>query len=371
MPWLELHTTLRGAHLLVRSDGAAGQMKSGRHFRFIASFHTFDWSMGMVLIWSHFESCHGKDLSDPECGRAKWLLRCQEMRHTPENPTAMKTSLEHYEFLNAHHTGYCATTMHSMQCKSLLVVAGTRRAFKEKKGKGIYCRVYHWMPTKSIRPLSSYAEIETLPGSCTMESHFFMNCKDHTQIQIRKLACFNCQQCKQHRYRQCEHSQSLCGSLLSKPIMFKSGSRDTAAATRESGALKAAGLERSQRVKEGMLVGSECTNESEPCIVSMALSGPKVWEGEPGRSWMGCIQAGDKYIIAKKLQKTSIEGTYRETDRQFYLNCEDVRFDGMQFELVERRKSSRNAVNPNSKIYKLMLKQLETLKHRCWEPKIN
>ena len=44
------------------------------------------------LIWSHFEDKHGKDMSDWECGRQKWLLFCQEMRHTKEIPTWMRTS---------------------------------------------------------------------------------------------------------------------------------------------------------------------------------------------------------------------------------------------------------------------------------------
>lgn len=62
-PWIADYTTLRGAIHLMRSDGCAGQMKSGRHFRFISNFHTFLWALTMRLIWTHFESCHGKDLS--------------------------------------------------------------------------------------------------------------------------------------------------------------------------------------------------------------------------------------------------------------------------------------------------------------------
>ena len=62
-PWIADCTTLRGAIHLMRSDGCAGQMKSGRHFRFISNFHTFLWVLAMRLIWTHFESCHGKDLS--------------------------------------------------------------------------------------------------------------------------------------------------------------------------------------------------------------------------------------------------------------------------------------------------------------------
>jgi len=180
-PWLQEHTTLEGAYHIVRSDGCAGQMKSGRHFRFIANFHTLiAWNMQITLIWSHSESCHGKDLSDPECGRAKFVLRCHEMRHTADAPTMLKTSREHYDFLVQNH---CLT----------------RRSLAEKKGRGIYMRAFHWMPAKSIRPLSGLAEVDTLEGSVTMKSHFFINCGQTGYVQVREIACLTCTACVEHR----------------------------------------------------------------------------------------------------------------------------------------------------------------------------
>ena len=41
-----------------------------------------------------------------------------------------------------------------------------------------------------------------------------------------------------------------------------------------------------------MMVGSECTNESEPHIISLALIAEKTWEGPEGDSWMGRISDG-------------------------------------------------------------------------------
>ena len=115
-------------------------------FRFIASFHTYDWNLDMHMVWSHFKSAHGKDLSDPECGRAKHILRCHEMRHTADVPTELKSSLDQYKHLKSHHAGklIMSAVLHSRHW----VVVGTNRTFRQKKGKGIYCRVYHWMPSK-------------------------------------------------------------------------------------------------------------------------------------------------------------------------------------------------------------------------------
>ena len=40
------------------------------------------------------------------------------------------------------------------------------------------------------------------------------------------------------------------------------------------------------------MIGSECTNETEPYIVSLALAEQQVWEGADGKSWMGTITEG-------------------------------------------------------------------------------
>ena len=181
-PWLKRYTYLQGAHHVVHSDGCAGQMKSGRHFRVVANFHTFKaWNMDITLVWSHSKSCHGNDLSDPGCGRSKFILRCHEMRHTEEKPTMHKTSFAQFQYLEENH--------------SL-----TTRTLREKKGKGTYRRIYHWMPAKSIRPLKSFAEVKTLEGCITLKSHFFSNCHQVEKIIVRKIACLNCNGCSKYKY---------------------------------------------------------------------------------------------------------------------------------------------------------------------------
>ena len=63
-PWMWENTVgLEGGCMFVRSDNCGGQFKSGRHFRFISEHSSLPHSKGMRLLWSHFESCHGKDLS--------------------------------------------------------------------------------------------------------------------------------------------------------------------------------------------------------------------------------------------------------------------------------------------------------------------
>ena len=122
MAWVWENTQgLENGHMFVRSDNCGGQFKSARHFRFISEFSSQEYSRGMKLLWSHSEPCHGKDLSDPECGRCKFALEMEEMRHSKDKPTEMKTSEEAFHFLVKN-------------CQQ------TERDIYQKKGKGIYCR---------------------------------------------------------------------------------------------------------------------------------------------------------------------------------------------------------------------------------------
>jgi hypothetical protein len=80
-PWLWNYIAgLEHAVHYARSDGVPGHFKSGRHFGFVSNFSQELFSKDIRLVWLHFESCHGKDLSDPECGRLKYILYRQEFK---------------------------------------------------------------------------------------------------------------------------------------------------------------------------------------------------------------------------------------------------------------------------------------------------
>lgn len=72
-----------------------------------------------------------------------------------------------------------------------------------------------------------------------------------------------------------------------------------AAETRHCLAIQSAGEERAAQVREGMVLGSECTNDWEPHILSIALTTEKVWEGDDGTSWMGTIKAGNDLVCLR------------------------------------------------------------------------
>ena len=126
-PWLWTNTQgLKdsGALMYVRSDGCRAQFKCGRHFRWQSNFPHFEGAHGLIPIWSHFESCHGKDMSDPECGRYKYLMAMAELRGD-----IIKTAQDAFTFLMRH--------------------SNTTKTFEEKKCKGIFNRQFFYTPAKA------------------------------------------------------------------------------------------------------------------------------------------------------------------------------------------------------------------------------
>jgi hypothetical protein len=169
------------------------------------------------------------------------------------------------------------------------------------------------------------------------------------------------------RYRFCTNVP-FCGGLLTKEVKKKRGGRDVAAETRYSTAVMEAGLARAAKVQANTMVGSECTNETEPYIISVALSSEQIWEGPDSRSWMGTIQAGDKYIHATKLIRGATELMYVASDRDFYINSEDVRVINMQHQEVQVRRSARQLAAPSKPTYEFNIDEIALLQMRCWQP---
>jgi len=187
---------------------------------------------------------------------------------------------------------------------------------REKKGKVTYFRVFHWMPAKSIMPLSTLAEVNTLAGSITSKTHFFRNNKQAGSIDVREIACLNCSGCKHGKWRQCENT-AYCGHLLTKPVKQKSGAMEHAAETRsrrrtkeEEERVQQDDIERARQVVAGMVVGAECTNETEPFVICEALDKERVWSGEDGSCWMGAISVDMQYIKPRKFKRGADELMY-------------------------------------------------------------
>ena len=62
-PWMAENFPKATRMHFMRSDGCAGQYKCGRHFRWVSNHRHNVKCRGIPMQHSHFESCHGKDLS--------------------------------------------------------------------------------------------------------------------------------------------------------------------------------------------------------------------------------------------------------------------------------------------------------------------
>ena len=94
----------------------------------------------------------------------------------------------------------------------------------------------------------------------------------------------------------------------------------------------------------------------------------QVWSGENGKSWMGTISSGMKYLTCKKYQKRAGEYTYSETQQEFFLEACDCRIIFTSVEVVPQRASSRSSTQAQQKarIITVQEKELEQLKNRVY-----
>jgi len=372
MPWIWDYTeNFEKGLLYFRTDNCVGQFKSARHMRFISLWSDLDCSKEVTLIWTHSEACHGKDISDYECGRCKWLLFEQEMRHTIEQPTEMPTAEDAHKWLEANH-------MH------------TKASLEEKEGKGTLLRVFHLVPYKEVPLLASLAEIKTLKDDATgkgvtEQCHLWWStCTG--QIQCREYACLNCLKCAVLKFGSCEvnacHGCIACSQqnfAMCQHKVQRTGAVHVCTVHRAAGGKEVPRLtqcraeEMAATVKPGDLIGAECANSTEPFIVAEVMKGLAVWEGEPGRSWMGEIKEGLKYLTLRKYEKRG-DSKYSELKHEaavFYLIAEDLRIVFDKHKAIRKERTSSRVQQQEVKIFDMDADEMETLQFRVYMPPEN
>ena len=182
----------------------------------------------------------------------------------------------------------------------------------------------------------------------------------------------NCNHCSRHAYKRCENV-AFCGQVGAREAAKKSGGREYAAETRLSGNVQQHGLRRAKRVRPGMLIGSECANETEPYIVSVALGSGCEWTEQDDSvradtCWMGRITVGMPYARARKCKEGADGLLYCTTECGSNMGSEDVGVVEMEHEEVAVRRSSRASVTSNVETFRLSKGAVHKLKHRCWQP---
>jgi len=314
-PWLAenchpIHT------YLMRSDGCTGQFKCGRHFRWLST-HSTTQQAEIKLVHSHSESCHGKDISDPECGRLKYMLEAREMEHTLDTPTQMDTSEECFSYMGQ-----------AMQPK---------RSLDTKKGVGVYKRVFFFMGAKYVK--HSLAEVNSVPGSS--KCHEFRDIGREGFLKCRVLSCHRCIHCQNLRPQDCINVHRT-GEQLLKQVTFKSGGAVEVPLLRSSVGIN--GRANAAAVKVGTLFSVELDDTQEPWMIAKATSELHKYEGESKETWMGRIDPGDMIINVVKLEPTAA-GANSFTDAANMEMCvfdTDVRVLDLKLEETVLRTSARD-----------------------------
>jgi len=321
-PWL--HENCHPIHMyLMRSDGCTGQFKCGRHFRWL-SCHTSKHPQEVVICHSHSESCHGKDISDPECGRIKYMLEAREMEHTLDIPTQMDTSEATFDYMGQ-----------KMQPK---------RSLFEKKGVGVYERVFFYIGAKDVK--HNLAEVSSLPGSSTF--HEFRDIGREGFLKCRVLSCHRCINCQKLRPNDCLNTHRT-GEQLLKEVTLKSGGAVDVPLLRSSVGIN--GKANAKLVKSGSLFSVELDSTQEPWMIAKATSEVHAYEGETKETWMGRIEPGDSIINVVKLEPTTAgSNTFTDTEnKEMAVFDTDVRVIDLKLEETVLRTSARHGNRVNKK----------------------
>lgn len=158
----------------VRSDGCKAQFKCASNF-FWVSRQSVEGSM-LRLHWSFFASCHGKCLCDPEGGTLKNAARRHELNVSdPEKQLKDSESLFKWA-----------------QNDSGLQVPSS--SLKQKKGKGIYRRFFHWIPSKGTGAVDR-SRLPKFKAEGTSKLHEFVDVGVIGTISTRRAACHKCNAC--------------------------------------------------------------------------------------------------------------------------------------------------------------------------------
>ena len=177
----------------------------------------------------------------------------------------------------------------------------------------------------------------------TAMGHLWFEYKQPGYIKTREYACLTCGECSKLHFASCLLGTSRVNIVQKCESRYENSGQQTQ--DRETANR---GKARALQCEAGQLIGGECANKTEPYIVCSVVKPYAVWEGAPGRSWMGQIKEGDEYVTCRKWQRQS-DTRYLQCQgarAEFYLLAEDVRIIFRKHEVVQPVSRPRREVNP-------------------------
>jgi hypothetical protein len=297
-----------------RSDGCKAQYKCAQHFYYISRQQA---ATGIRMDWQFSCSCHGKDLVDPEMGRAKAMAREHENNVGDNDNKSLRTTAELYSFLSTHF---------KKPTRDLLL----------KKMRGIYKREVWITQVKGEGAVNRRVkQCDTLDGSSKL--HQFEDIGIEGFLRVRERSCHRCPDCWGGRSDFC-----CCMDMQHYPselVELKPFTTPSRALTRSQ--LSKEGEEMSETVAEGDYICVEVDSLQEPWMIARVRRAAYSWPESVGSQyhWMGKVIPNDRVLWVQKLEGSG--NVFTITEKEFPVFVEDVRSVKLKMTAVKTRKSSR------------------------------
>jgi hypothetical protein len=381
IPWME---KIKAAGVTwvrhhARSDGCKAQFKCGTQFLWISSFYE---RHGIHLEWNLFCSCHGKDISDPECGTCKIAARNREMEHTELKPTRIRTAEELKVF-----------------CEEKLT--WPQRTLKQKHGRGIFKRYFHYVPTAGA--LTTVEAIKEQPGLVTSGAvnrrirkgttikgsskfHVFADVGLTGHLLCRERGCHMAEcPCWEGKYNQCIATPRDSAGLAqaSHPLLPQQRqiATDSIAecmvpmtrnALCQRGIQLAGGLEGA--LQDGDIIAVYVEDSTEPMMLGKIVRTQyTITEANAEYTWMGQMKVGDEVIQVHKLEPMAngIASRYWKLKdgpaSVFPIWVEDIRAVKIKLteDKVRRGRSAASGTNPLDVRWEISTEERERFMITC------
>lgn len=345
VPWMRKNFPLAKRQHFIRSDGATGQFKCGRHFRWLSQRTE---KGGIPIEHTHSESCHGKDDGDREGGRVKFLWEQREMQHTKEVPTQMDTTEEVFKYS-------IGTDPEINNGRGNLQ---PQRDYFSKKGVGCYERVFFYIGIKEV----NHNLPECLGVANSSKMHQFGDIGRSGFVRVREMSCHRCPGCLALRPMQCSNRE-FCGALQVEQCKLKNSGRAEVPLLRSAPALVGSAL--AQTLQVGDFVAIELDDVQVPWILAEVTVALHEHSGGQVESWMGSIKDHDKVLIARRCEPVGPGSLmYVVTDKETHVFDCDVRYKPV-LSLVETRSSGRAAASGHRPVQRYVLSEAD--RHRIDE----
>lgn len=327
---------------------------------------------GIILSWSYFCTAHGKCWCDPEGGTVKNAARSHELK---------------YQAAKDGHYRLPTTTNLLTFCNANLVWPVKHLFHVDKKGRGIFKRVFYQLPTHGVGAIDYTKRLVCQGLDGTRAMHQIRDTGVECKVMVRDRSCHGCDNCWDGDWDHCERIE-LVGNTdhvgLNPPVQI------VQRVLRSHSALKATGQKMCTDVGAGLvgkfvaveLAWADEHTDAEPyCIVRADTvikmhpedAQPIKCTKKDDKTWMGTLRRRDLFFMATKFEPIHHgSNILQETKKQFWVFPDDVR--AIDVKLTEYSGSTRSTRNKQPKVVmSTACKQgiLETLCTDQFELRIN